>query len=74
MLGLIRLCLREPFRRESFEKEMDDELRLHHESLVRHHMQAGMARAEARRAARLAFGGIDQIKEDCRDTLDAPAG
>jgi predicted permease len=47
---------------------MDDELRFHYESLIREHIQAGVPPTEARRAARLAFGGIDQIKEDCRDT------
>jgi predicted permease len=30
-------------------------------------IRAGMSESEARCAARLAFGGIDQIKEECRD-------
>ncbi|MBZ5499386.1 MAG: ABC transporter permease [Acidobacteriia bacterium] len=65
---LINLRFRELFRRERFEKEMDDELRFHLESMIKSNIQAGMTPKEAQRAARLAFGGVDQIKDDCRDT------
>ncbi len=68
MLRLVKLCFRELFRGKRFEEEMDDELRFHYESLIKDQIQAGMTPTEARRAARLAFGAIDQVKEDCRDT------
>ena len=32
-----------------------------------HHVRAGMSEREARRRARLEFGGLDPIKEMCRD-------
>jgi predicted permease len=50
------------------EKELDAELRFHFETLVAEKMQAGQTEAEARRATRLQFGGLDQVKEDCRES------
>jgi predicted permease len=50
------------------EKELDSELRFHFESQVADKMKAGASAAEARRATRLEFGGMDQIKEDCRES------
>ncbi len=49
------------------EGELDAELRDHVERQVADHVRAGMSAREARRRARLEFGGIDQIKEMCRD-------
>ena len=50
------------------EKELDSELRFHFESQVADKMRGGMTEAEARRAARLEFGGMEQIKEDTRES------
>ena len=50
------------------ENELDKELRFHFESQVAANIEAGMSEAEARRAARLAFGGMEQVKEDCRES------
>ncbi len=47
--------------------ELDDELASHLEFQVRKHMAAGMNEAEARRRARIEFGGMDLTKEQCRD-------
>ena len=55
------------FRRKPVEASLDKELCYHFESLVRDFMAEGMSSAEARRRARLEFGGVDQVKEDCRD-------
>ncbi|NYF89881.1 ABC transporter permease [Tunturiibacter empetritectus] len=55
-------------RRARMEKELDDELRFHFESQVADKIQAGTSEAEARRTTRLEFGGLDQIKEDCRES------
>ena len=52
---------------ERAERQLDSELRDHFERLVADHMKAGLPEAEARRHARLAFGGIEQVKEECRD-------
>src|ERR1035437_9551156 len=50
------------------EKELDAELRFHFETQVADKIQAGLTEAEARRATRLEFGGLEQIKEDCRES------
>jgi hypothetical protein len=50
------------------EKELDAELRFHFETLVADKIQAGQTEAEARQATRLEFGGLEQIKEDCRES------
>lgn len=54
-------------RREQLERELDAELRFHFDSAVRDNLYSGMSEAEARRKARLQFGGIEQVKERCRD-------
>ena len=53
--------------RGRIEDELDAELRDHVERQVADHVRAGMSPGEARRRARLEFGGLDQIKELCRD-------
>jgi predicted permease len=55
------------FRRKPAEASLDQELRYHLERLVRDSIAAGIAPEEARRRARLEFGGVEQIKEECRD-------
>jgi predicted permease len=50
------------------EKELDTELRFHFESQVSDKINAGMKEADARRATRMEFGGLEQIKEDCRES------
>jgi predicted permease len=50
------------------EKELDAELRFHFESQVAAKIHAGLTEVEARRATRLEFGGLEQIKEDCRES------
>jgi predicted permease len=59
--------LRSLFRRERVENELDDELRFHFERETEKYVASGLTRGEALRRARLAFGGVDQIKEECRD-------
>jgi putative ABC transport system permease protein len=55
------------FRRELAEKHLDVELRFHLEQRIADLVASGMAPEEARRQARLEFGGLDQVKEECRD-------
>jgi predicted permease len=59
--------LRSLLRPKSVETELDDELRFHFERQVEKHVRAGLAQQEAVRRARLFFGGMDQVKEECRD-------
>src|SRR5574337_1256572 len=55
------------FRRELTEKHLDAELRFHLEQRIADLVACGMAPEEARRQTRLEYGGLDQVKEDCRD-------
>src|SRR5581483_10111795 len=59
--------LRALLRRQTAERELDEELQFHLDKLVESHLAAGMSPAQARAAARKAFGGLEQSKEECRD-------
>src|SRR5580704_8254961 len=67
MLSDLYIRLRSLFRRAEVEQELDDELRFHREQQAGKYMRAGMSRDEALRKVRLDFGGLEQVKEDCRD-------
>ena len=59
--------LRALVRRKAVEREMNEELRFHFERQVEKYVAAGMARAEAARRARIEFGGVESVKEECRE-------
>jgi putative ABC transport system permease protein len=59
--------LRSLFRRGTVESEADAELRFHFDQQVTKLMKSGLTREEAKRRARLAFGGHEQLKEEIRD-------
>jgi len=54
-------------KRDQMEEQLDRELQFHLERQVAAKIRDGMTDAEARRGARLEFGGLDQVKEECRD-------
>jgi predicted permease len=56
------------WKAKRMESELDKELRFHVEMQVEEKLRSGMREAEARRAARLAFGGMAQVKEECRES------
>jgi len=60
--------LRSLIRRNTAEKALGSELRFHIERQVEENIAAGMTAQEARRAAEREFGGVEQVKEECRDT------
>src|ERR1051325_6581806 len=62
------LRLRSLFRRREVEQELDEELQFHLEHLIDEGVAKGLPPAEARRRALLAMGGIEQRKEEGRDT------
>ena len=66
MLKNLRFRLRALVRRGRPEDDLDDELRFHLKRAVEQHVARGLSVREARRRARLAFGPIDAIKDDCR--------
>ncbi|HKE20766.1 MAG TPA: permease prefix domain 1-containing protein [Bryobacteraceae bacterium] len=53
--------------RKNADSELNAELRYHFDRLIRDFVAAGMEPAEAQRLARLEFGGVEQVKEECRD-------
>ena len=59
--------IRRLFSRERLEADLDKELRFHFESQVADKVRSGIPESEARRLTRIEFGGIEQIKEDCRE-------
>ena len=63
--------LRRLFSHGRLERELDRELRFHFEHAVADAMRAGMSEAAARRATRLEWGGVEQIKEECREARGA---
>jgi predicted permease len=67
MLSDLYIRIRSLFRRSKVDEELDNELHFHLERQIDKYMQAGMSRDAALRQARLDFGGLAQIKEDCRD-------
>ena len=63
----VRYRFRALFRRRAMDRELDDELRFHLEQEAAKLAAHGMSADEAMRTARLAFGGVDRIKDDTRD-------
>ncbi|MBZ5536284.1 MAG: ABC transporter permease [Acidobacteriia bacterium] len=64
----VPLRLRSLFRRRQVEQELDDELHYHIELKTEEYLSRGMSAEEARHAAMRAMGGVEQRKEECRDT------
>jgi predicted permease len=70
MMALLRRTagrLRGLFYRKHEERALDDELREYLEASVAQHMARGLSREEAVRAARVALGSLDAVKEAVRD-------
>src|SRR5216683_2122351 len=54
------------WKKKQFEERLDAELRFHFDQQVADNIRAGMSEEEARRKARLEFGSMDAVKEECR--------
>ncbi|HEV2224920.1 MAG TPA: ABC transporter permease [Candidatus Acidoferrales bacterium] len=67
-LYTIPLRLRSLFRRRDADRELDDELRDHLERKTEEYVAKGLPLKEARRQALIDLGGVEQVKEKCRDT------
>ena len=61
------LRLRSLVRRRGIEAELSDELRFHLEQQMEAKKAEGLSPEEARYAAQRELGGLEQIKEECRD-------
>ncbi|HEV2387136.1 MAG TPA: ABC transporter permease [Candidatus Acidoferrales bacterium] len=60
------------FRRAEREREMEDELRSHLELAVAENLRRGMTAGEARRAALVSLGGMEQAREVWREQRGLP--
>jgi predicted permease len=67
MLRALTRRVRALLRREEMEGELDEELRFHLEKETERNVRLGMSPAEARRAALVEFGGVERVREECRD-------
>ncbi|HEY2896560.1 MAG TPA: ADOP family duplicated permease [Gemmatimonadaceae bacterium] len=63
----LRFRWRALIHRAEVERELDEELRFHLEREATKLEQRGLDAQEARRRARLEFGGVDRVKEETRD-------
>jgi predicted permease len=63
----VRSLLRNLFLSRRVETDLDNEVRSHLELMTEEKVRAGMRREEARRAARMELGGVEQVKEQVRD-------
>src|SRR2546430_16591287 len=54
-------------RRRKMEDQLEKELRFHLDEHASELIARGLSPDEARRRARLALGGFEQVKENCRD-------
>ncbi|MGO8816911.1 MAG: ADOP family duplicated permease [Terriglobia bacterium] len=59
--------LRALFQKEELNQQLSDELAFHVAKQTEQNLAAGMSADEARYAALRKFGGVEQIKEKCRD-------
>ena len=55
------------FRRDKMEEQLEKEMRFHLEQHANELIVAGASPGEARRRARMALGGPERVKEECRD-------
>jgi putative ABC transport system permease protein len=67
MLDDFRIRFRALFRRNAADRELDDEMQFHLEHLRDKYIASGLSVADATRRARLEFGGVEQVKEECRE-------
>jgi predicted permease len=67
LLPRVRSLWRNLFRRDAVERDLDREIDASIAILEARFIREGMAPEAARRAARIALGGVDQVKEAVRD-------
>jgi predicted permease len=67
LMADLRYRLRALLRRNEVEKELAAEVEFHLEQETRKYLRAGLSPEQARRQARLAFGGVERFKEESRE-------
>ena len=66
LLSIAKSFARDIFRQRQADAELDEELRAHLTLMIDQKIAEGMGPEEARRAARIELGGVEQIKEEVR--------
>jgi predicted permease len=66
LLATVRSFVRNVFLLRRADADLQQEVRWHLEVLTEEHIRAGMTPDEAYRAARIQFGGVEQVKEQVR--------
>jgi len=61
------LRLRSLFRKYKTELDLSEELQFHLQNQIDENVAQGLDPQEARRAAFRSLGGVEQVKEECRD-------
>ena len=64
--------IRSFFRKDSLDRELDDEIAAHVEMAVEENIARGISAREARRQALVRFGGVQQARETYRDSRGLP--
>ena len=67
MLDDLRIRLRALLRRTEVEQDLEDELRHHLDTQIERYLAEGLSPAAAESRARLEFGGLEQVREECRE-------
>ncbi len=67
----VRMASQSLLRRGVAERELNEELLFHLDRQIAENVKAGMTSGEARRSAMIEFGGVEAMKEQCRDTRKA---
>ena len=67
MLARLRSLYRALTSRRDFEAGMTEEMRFHMQQYAEQLVRSGVAPEEARRRARLEFGALEAVKEECRE-------
>jgi predicted permease len=62
----IGTVFRSLFRRRRFEDQLSEELRFHIDAYTADLIRSGMSADEASRRARVEFGGVESVREECR--------
>ena len=62
----LRSLFRNLLRRDRTERDLDAEVRAHLDLLIQEKLREGLPPHEARRAARIELGGLEQVKEEVR--------
>jgi putative ABC transport system permease protein len=66
LVHILRSRWRSLFHRQQIDQELDDEINSHLDLAIDENIAKGMTPQEARRAARIELGGVEQVREEVR--------